>query len=83
MVGHYYGRKAYPKLSGMYIFLTSAVASPAGLVGGMIFDRYGTYAKSFELNAALAIIAILAILFAVMPTPREKVPVAVAEPELA
>ena len=51
MVGHYYGRKAYPKLSGMYIFLTSAIASPAGLVGGMIFDRYGSYAKSFSWTA--------------------------------
>src|SRR5208282_5966322 len=83
MVGHYYGRKAYPKLSGMYIFLTSAIASPAGLVGGMIFDRYGSYVKSFELNAALAIVAIVAIVFAAMPSPREAVPVGVAEPEVA
>lgn len=83
MVGHYYGRKAYPKLSGMFIFLTSAIASPAGLVGGMIFDRYGSYVKSFELNAVLAAVGILAVIFAVMPTPREKIPVMVAEPELA
>jgi len=83
MVGHYYGRKAYPKLSGMFIFLTSAIASPAGLVGGMIFDRYGSYVKSFELNAVLAAVGILAVIFAVMPTPREKLPVMVAEPELA
>jgi len=83
MVGHYYGRKAYPKLSGMFIFLTSAIASPAGYVGGMIFDRYGSYAKSFELDAVLAAIGILAILFATMPMPRETVPVRVAEPELA
>ena len=83
MVGHYYGRKAYPKLSGMYIFLTSAIASPAGLVGGMIFDRYGSYAKSFQLDAVLAAIGIVAIIFAAMPAPREKVPVAVAEPQVA
>ncbi|MGA8768340.1 MAG: hypothetical protein WB559_15090, partial [Candidatus Acidiferrales bacterium] len=83
MVGHYYGRKAYPKLSGMYIFLTSAIASPAGLVGGMIFDRYGSYAKSFELDGALAAVGIVAIIFAVMPTPRETVPIRVTEPELA
>jgi MFS family permease len=83
MVGHYYGRKAYPKLSGMYIFLTSAIASPAGLVGGMIFDRYGSYAKSFELDAVLAAVGIVAIIFAVMPTPNETVPVAVAEPQVA
>jgi MFS family permease len=82
MVGHYYGRKAYPKLSGMYIFLTSAIASPAGLVGGMIFDRFGSYAKSFELDAVLAAVGIVAIIFAAMPAPRETVPVMVAEPEV-
>jgi MFS family permease len=83
MVGHYYGRKAYPKLSGMYICLTSAIASPAGLVGGLIFDRYGSYTKSFELDAVLAAVGIVAIIFAVMPAPRETVPVALAEPQVA
>ena len=83
MIGHYYGRKAYPKLSGMYILLTSGFASPAGAVGGKIFDVYGSYVKSFELNAVLAIVAILAILFAAMPAPSETVPVAAAEPEVA
>jgi MFS family permease len=83
MIGHYYGPKAYPKLSGMYILLTSGCASPAGAVGGKIFDITGSYAKSFELDAVLAIIAIVAISFATMPTPREAVPVFVAEPEVA
>jgi MFS family permease len=83
MVGHYYGRKAYPKLSGMYIFLTSAIASPAGLVGGMIFDRYGSYTRSFELDAVLAAVGIVAIIFAAMPAPRDAVPVLVAEPTVA
>jgi len=83
MVGHYYGRKAYPKLSGMFIFLTSAIASPAGLVGGMIFDRYGSYVKSFELDAVLALVGIVAIFFATMPAPRETVPVGVAQPTVA
>jgi len=83
MIGHYYGRKAYPKLSGTYILLTSSGASPAAWVGGLIFDRYGSYVKSFELDAALAIVAILAIVFAAMPAPRETVPVGVAEPEVA
>ncbi|HXW61505.1 MAG TPA: MFS transporter [Candidatus Acidoferrales bacterium] len=83
MIGHYYGPKAYPKLSGMFIFLTSAIASPAGLVGGMIFDRYGSYVKSFQLDAVLAAIGIVAVLFAAMPTPREKVPVLVGETGVA
>ena len=83
MIGHYYGPKAYPKLSGMFIFLTSAIASPAGLVGGMIFDRYGSYVKSFELDAVLAAIGIVAVVFAAMPTPRETVAIRVAEPGVA
>jgi len=83
MIGHYYGRKAYPKLSGMYILLTSAGASPAAWVGGKIFDVYGSYAKSFELDAVLAAIGILAILFANMPSPRETVAIRVAEPGVA
>jgi MFS family permease len=83
MIGHYYGPKAYPKLSGMYILLTSGCASPAGAVGGKIFDVTGSYTKSFELDAALAIIAIVAIVFAAMPTPHEEVPVLIAEPEVA
>jgi len=83
MIGHYYGPKAYPKLSGMFILLTSGCASPAGFVGGKIFDIYGSYVKSFELDAVLAIIAILAVIFAAMPAPREKVPVGVAAPEAA
>lgn len=83
MIGHYYGPKAYPKLSGMYIFLTSGFASPAGYVGGKIFDVYGSYTKSFELNAVLAIVAICAVVFAAMPTPREAVPVVIAEPQFA
>ncbi len=83
MIGHYYGRKAYPKLSGMYILLTSCGASPAGWAGGKIFDVYGNYGKAFQLDAVLAAVGILAILFAAMPTPREAVPVLIAEPEVA
>lgn len=82
MIGHYYGRKAYPKLSGMYILLTSCGASPAGWAGGKILDVYGNYGKAFELDAVLTAIGIVAILFASMPMPRGTVaiPVAGAEP---
>jgi MFS family permease len=83
MIGHYYGPKAYPKLSGMYIFLTSGVASPAGYVGGKIFDVTGSYVKSFELNAALAAVGILAVLFATMPTRGERTSVGVVATEAA
>jgi MFS family permease len=73
MIGHYYGPKAYPKLSGTYILLTSSCAAPAGAVGGRIFDLYGSYAKAFELDAVLAAIGIIAMIFAAMPKPRSEV----------
>jgi MFS family permease len=66
---HYYGPTAFPKLNGMMVLLTSALASPAGYVGGRIFDLYGNYTRAFELNAVLAAIGILAMAFATMPRP--------------
>jgi len=67
---HYYGPAAFPKLNGMMVLLTSTMASPAGYVGGRIFDLYGSYARVFELNVVLAAIAIVAKAFAAMPQPR-------------
>jgi MFS family permease len=66
---HYYGSTAFPKLNGTMILLTSVIASPAGVVGGKIFDLYGGYARAFELNALLAVVGILAMVFATMPDP--------------
>lgn len=67
---HFYGATAFPKLNGTLILLTSVVGSPAGYIGGKIFDMYGGYARAFELNALLAAIGILAMAFAKMPEPR-------------
>jgi MFS family permease len=70
---HYYGPAAFPKLNGMMVMLTSTLASPAGYVGGKIFDRYGSYARAFELEAVLAAIGIVAMVFAIMPKPPREV----------
>ncbi len=67
---HFYGSAAFPKLNGTMILLTSVLGSPAGAIGGKIFDIYGGYAKAFELNALLAAIGIVAMTFATMPSPR-------------
>lgn len=67
---HFFGTAAFPKLNGTMILLTSMLGSPAGFIGGKIFDMYGGYARAFELNALLAIIGIMAMAFATMPTPR-------------
>jgi MFS family permease len=67
---HFFGAVAFPKLNGIMILLTSVIASPAGYIGGKIFDRYGGYARAFELNALLAVVGIIAMAFATMPRPR-------------
>jgi hypothetical protein len=67
---HFYGSAAFPKLNGTMILLTSVLGSPAGAIGGKIFDIYGGYAKAFELNALLAAIGIVAMAFATMPSPQ-------------
>ena len=73
MIAHYYGPEAFPKLSGTYLLLTCAFASPAGYLGGRIFDLYGNYTRAFELDALLAALGIVAVAFAAMPQPRKAV----------
>jgi MFS family permease len=73
MVAHYYGPVAFPKLYGTMTLLISLIASPAGIVGGWIFDAYHNYAPAFELNALLAAVGIVAIIFAGMPKPGAEV----------
>jgi MFS family permease len=68
---HYYGPAAFPKLNGVMTLVTSVLASPAGLVGGKLFDLYGSYTRAFELNCVIAAIGILAVAFAAMPRPRD------------
>ena len=73
MVAHYYGPGAFPKLYGTMTLLVSFCASPAGAVGGWIFDKYKSYTPAFELNAVLAALGIVVIVFAAMPKPRSEV----------
>src|ERR1700733_1081467 len=43
-LAHFYGSIAFPKLNGTMILLTSVIGSPAGVIGGKIYDVYGGYA---------------------------------------
>lgn len=83
MIAHYYGPAAFPKLYGTMTLLISTIASPAGAVGGWIFDRYKSFTPAFELNAVLAAIGIIAIVFAAMPKPSGEVGRPVFEQEPA
>jgi MFS family permease len=67
---HFYGPRAYPKLNGMALLLTGIACSPAGFIGGKVFDKFGSYTKAFELNIVLAAIGIFALSFATTPRPR-------------
>lgn len=73
MIAHYYGPAAFPKLYGTMTLLISLIASPAGLVGGWIFDTFRSYTPAFELNALLAAVGIVAVIFAGMPKPGTEV----------
>jgi MFS family permease len=69
-IAHFYGPTAFPKLAGTLLLLTSGGASPAGWVGGRIFDLYGGYARAWQLNMLVTMVGIIAILFATMPHHR-------------
>jgi MFS family permease len=69
-VAHFFGPAAFPKLAGMTLLLTSGGASPAGIIGGKIFDIYGSYTHAFQLNVLITVIGIIAMAFATLPRPR-------------
>jgi MFS family permease len=71
MTGNYFGRTIFPKLYGTMMLLISGCASPAGYLGGKMFDIYGNYTAAILLNCVLSAIAIIAILFARMPVHKD------------
>jgi MFS family permease len=73
MTGNYYGRDVFPKLYGTMMLFISAGASPAGYLGGKLFELYGSYTTAIVLNGALSVIGIAAILFATMPTSNASI----------
>ena len=81
MTAHYYGPTAFPKVNGMVLLVTGVVGSPAGVIGGKLFDRFGSYTPAFELNILISALGILALAFASVPQHRtiaEAAPIEVA-----
>jgi MFS family permease len=70
VTSRYYGPVVFPKINGMLLLLTGVVGSPAGVIGGRLFDRFGSYTPAFELNILVAAFGILALAFAQAPTLR-------------
>src|SRR5205823_5695155 len=71
VTGNYYGPMAFPKVSGMMLVLAALFCSPAGYLGGKLFDLYHSYKLAFEVNSAVAAIGIVALSFARMPEPPQ------------
>jgi hypothetical protein len=69
---HFYGPAAFPTLNGTAMLLTAVFCSPAGFIGGKLFDLYASYTAAFEINMILAGGGIVALLFATMPVPPER-----------
>jgi MFS family permease len=67
VTGNFYGMKAFPKLNGMVMMLSAIICSPAGVIGGKLFDMFKSYTPAFELNIAIGVVGIIALIFAKMP----------------
>ncbi len=67
--GNFYGPSAFPKLNGLVMLITAMFCSPAGFIGGKLFDHYGNYTLAFEINILIAAGGILALFFATLPSP--------------
>ena len=68
---HFFGPFAFPKLNGLALLLTAIFCSPAGVIGGKLFDAYGNYTLAFELNMFVAAVGIVVLCFATMPVPPQ------------
>jgi len=77
ITAHYYGLSAFPKVNGMVLLLTGVVGSPAGVIGGKLFDHFGNYAPAFALNIFTSAVGILALAFATMPRHDSELAVSV------
>jgi MFS family permease len=79
ITANYFGSDVFPQLNGMMMLLTGIACAPAGVVGGAIFDRFGSYQDAFLLNIVLAAVGIIALSLAATPRPKAAVR---AEPSL-
>jgi MFS family permease len=70
VTSRYYGPIVFPRINGMSLLITGVVGSPAGVIGGKLFDRFGNYTPAFELNILVAALGIIGLAFAHAPTLR-------------
>ena len=59
ITARFYGPSAYPKLNGMMLLPTSVACAPAGIVGGAVFDKLGSYTGALPSIGPLPLSAFL------------------------
>jgi MFS family permease len=69
-IANFYGPAAFPRLMGMMLLISAVACSPAGLLGGRIFDLYKSYTPAFALLIAICVAAVVALSFARMPQSK-------------
>lgn len=71
VTGHFFGPAAFPKVNGMVLVVTGVFCSPAGVIGGKLFDLYKSYTLAFQINMVVAAAGIVGLYFARMPAPPD------------
>ncbi|VBB05786.1 Hypothetical protein LUCI_0997 [Lucifera butyrica] len=69
MSGNFFGPAAFPKVNGSVLLISALCCSPAGIVGGKLFDMFQSYTPAFELIIGICIFGIITLCFATMPEP--------------
>jgi len=69
-IANFYGPAAFPRLLGMMLLISAVACSPAGYLGGKIFDWHKNYAPAFVSLIVLCVTAIVALSFATMPQSK-------------
>lgn len=67
IIGNYFGAGIFPTIFGTFYLIVNLTCPWAGTISGKIFDYTKSYALALDINIAICIIGIIAILAAVPP----------------
>jgi MFS family permease len=69
MIGEYYGRTYFAKITGVISAVTIATEAAAPVIAGLIYDATSTYTTAFAILAAFSLVGLVCALFAHPPKP--------------
>lgn len=67
LLANYYGQTSYASLMGVVFVFLTLVASTVPILGGMVFDHFGSYALAFYPAAAICFLGGLVMPFVKFP----------------